>query len=127
MAYQTINPFNGKTVQTFDTVTDPQLETKIAAATAAFEKWREISYAERAKIVAKVGELMLAHIDALAKTMTLEMGKRISESRGEVDFSARILSLLCKECRKVSGTRKTSPGTWHCAYGEQPDRCCFLR
>jgi succinate-semialdehyde dehydrogenase/glutarate-semialdehyde dehydrogenase len=73
MAYQSINPFNGKTVQTFETVTDPQLEAKIAAATAAFKKWRKISYAERAKIVAKAGDLMLAHADELAKTMTLDM------------------------------------------------------
>ena len=100
MAYQTINPFNGKTVQTFETVTDSQLEAKVAAATAAFNKWRKISYAERAKIVAKAGELMLAHADELAKTMTLEMGKRISEARGEVDFSARILAYYAKNAER---------------------------
>jgi succinate-semialdehyde dehydrogenase / glutarate-semialdehyde dehydrogenase len=115
MAYQSINPFNGKTVQTFEIVTDPQLETKIAVATAAFAKWRKISYAERAKIVAKAGELMLAHIDALAKTMTLEMGKRISEARGEVDFSARILAYYAKNAEKFLAPVKLHPvhGTAH--------------
>ena len=100
MAYQSINPFNGKTVQTFETVTDPQLEAKVTTATAAFKKWRKISYAERAKIVAKAGDLMLAHADELAKTMTLEMGKRISEARGEVDFSARILAYYAKNAER---------------------------
>ena len=115
MAYQSINPFNGKTVQTFETVTDRQLETKVAAATSAFEKWRKVSYAERAKIVAKAGELMLAHIDTLAKTMTLEMGKRISEARGEVDFSARILAYYAKNAEKFLAPVKLHPvhGTAH--------------
>jgi predicted TIM-barrel fold metal-dependent hydrolase len=90
MAYQSINLFNGKTVQTFETVTDPQLETKIAAATAAFEKWRKTSYGERAKIVAKAGELMLLRIDDLARTMTLEMGS-LASNGGEVEWFARDL------------------------------------
>jgi succinate-semialdehyde dehydrogenase/glutarate-semialdehyde dehydrogenase len=99
----------------FETVTDRQLETKVATATAAFEKWRKISYAERAKIVAKVGELMLANMDNLAKTMTLEMGKRISEARGEVDFSARILAYYAKNAEKFLAPVKLHPvhGTAH--------------
>ena len=115
MAYQSINPFNGKTVQTFETVSDSELEDKLAAAACAFQKWRKIGYAERAKIVAKVGELMLTHVDDLARTMTLEMGKRISEARGEVDFSARILSYYAKNAEKFLAPVKLNPvhGTAH--------------
>jgi succinate-semialdehyde dehydrogenase/glutarate-semialdehyde dehydrogenase len=100
MTYQSINPFNGKTVQTFETVTDPQLEAKLATAAAAYEKWRKTSYAARAKIVAKAGELMHEQVEALARSMTLEMGKRISEARGEVEFSARILAYYAKNAER---------------------------
>jgi succinate-semialdehyde dehydrogenase/glutarate-semialdehyde dehydrogenase len=100
MTYQSINPFDGKTLQTFETVTDPQLETKLATAAAAYEKWRKTSYAARAKIVAKAGELMHQQVDALARSMTLEMGKRIGEARGEVEFSARILAYYAKNAER---------------------------
>ena len=92
MTYQSVNPYNGETTKTFEELTDAQVEAAIATAQSCFETWRHKSYAERATVVAKASELMSARIDGLARTMTLEMGKRISEARGEVEFSARILA-----------------------------------
>jgi succinate-semialdehyde dehydrogenase/glutarate-semialdehyde dehydrogenase len=91
MAYQSLNPFDGALVQAFDTISDAVLETKLAAAQSCFETWRHTSYAERARIIAKAGELLAARTDALARLATVEMGKRIAEARGEVAFSARIM------------------------------------
>ena len=53
MAYQSVNPADGKTLKTFDELTDKQLEQRLAAAEACFETWRNKSYAERAVVVAK--------------------------------------------------------------------------
>ena len=78
-AYQSVNPYDGKTFKTFDELTDAQLETAIQTAAKCFETWRNKSFAERAAIVAKAAALMRAQADAFAKPVTLEMGKLIAE------------------------------------------------
>ena len=78
MAYQTVNPANGKLIKTFPETTDAQLEAKLAAAAKCFQTWKHKSYAERAVIVAKASALLHSKVDEFARVMTLEMGKRIS-------------------------------------------------
>ena len=92
MAYQSINPFTGKQVKTFETLSDTQLEKALVAADSCFKAWRQTSYAQRAGIVAKAAALMHERVDDFAKLATLEMGKRIDEARGEVKFSGNILA-----------------------------------
>ncbi|MEP7241388.1 MAG: aldehyde dehydrogenase family protein, partial [Devosia sp.] len=96
MSYQSVNPSTGKLLKTFDELTDKQLELKIATAEACFESWKHKSYAERAIIVAKAATLLHDRAEELAHTMTLEMGKRIDEARGEVEFSSKILDYYAK-------------------------------
>ena len=100
MAYQSVNPADGKTLKKFDELTDKQLEAKLVTAQACFETWRNKTYAERAAIVAKASELMHSKVDEFAHIMTLEMGKRISEARGEVEFSANILAYYAKNAER---------------------------
>jgi succinate-semialdehyde dehydrogenase/glutarate-semialdehyde dehydrogenase len=107
--YETVNPFNGKTLKTFQTLTDAQLETKLAAATACYETWRHTTYAERAAIMHKAAGLLHEQADAFAHTMTLEMGKRISEAKGEVEFSSRILEYYAKNAERFLEPVKLHP------------------
>ena len=109
MTYQSVNPYNGKLLKTFEEITDAQFETKLAAATACYEIWRRKSYAERAKIVAKAASLMHERADELAHTMTLEMGKRIGEARGEVEFSSNILSYYAKNAERFLSNVELHP------------------
>ncbi|MGD0144772.1 MAG: NAD-dependent succinate-semialdehyde dehydrogenase [Rhizomicrobium sp.] len=109
MAYQSVNPADGKTLKTFDELTDKQLEQRLAAAEACFETWRNKSYAERAVVVAKASALMHSKIDEFAHIMTLEMGKRISEARGEVEFSANILAYYAKNAERFLAPVKLHP------------------
>jgi succinate-semialdehyde dehydrogenase/glutarate-semialdehyde dehydrogenase len=109
MSYQSINPFDGKTLKTFDTLSDSQLETKLAAAATCFKTWKHKSYKERALIVAKAAELMKAHVDDFAKLATLEMGKRIEEARGEVNFSSNILDYYAKNAERFLAPEKLNP------------------
>jgi succinate-semialdehyde dehydrogenase/glutarate-semialdehyde dehydrogenase len=109
MAYQSVNPATGKTLKTFDELTDPQVEKKLAAAAACFETWRRKSYAERAKIVEKAAELIRSNVDRFAVLATTEMGKLIEESRGEVKFSADILSYYAKNAEKFLAPVKLNP------------------
>ncbi|MEO8314501.1 MAG: NAD-dependent succinate-semialdehyde dehydrogenase [Pseudomonadota bacterium] len=109
MSYQSINPFDGKTLKTFETLADNQLETKLAAAAACFKTWKHKTYKERAVIVAKAAELMKAHVDEFAKLATLEMGKRIDEARGEVNFSSNILDYYAENAEKFLAPEKLHP------------------
>jgi succinate-semialdehyde dehydrogenase/glutarate-semialdehyde dehydrogenase len=109
MAYESVNPFNGKTIKKFPELTDQQLETKIATAAKTYESWKKTSYAERAKIVAKAAELIRADVDKFARHSTLEMGKLINESRGEVKFSADILEYYAKNSEKFLAPVKLHP------------------
>ncbi len=90
-AYQSVNPFNGKTLKTFEELTAAQLEKAIKTAETCFESWRHTTFAERAIIVTKAANLMRERADEFAKPVTLEMGKLIAEARGEVALSADII------------------------------------
>jgi succinate-semialdehyde dehydrogenase/glutarate-semialdehyde dehydrogenase len=109
MTYQSINPFSGEPVESFNEMTDRELEAAIATAATCFETWRKMSYAERAVIIGKAAALMHAKAESLAHTMTLEMGKRISEARGEVEFSSRILAYYAKNAERFLAPVKLNP------------------
>jgi succinate-semialdehyde dehydrogenase/glutarate-semialdehyde dehydrogenase len=109
MAYESVNPYDGKTVKTFDEMTDSQLEKAIATAATAYETWRQKTYAQRAVILAKASELMHARVDAFARPMTIEMGKRIDEARGEVEFSSQILAYYAKNAERFLAPVKLNP------------------
>jgi succinate-semialdehyde dehydrogenase / glutarate-semialdehyde dehydrogenase len=109
MTYQSVNPATGKLLKKFEELTNKELEAKLAAAASCFEIWRHKSYAERAAIVAKAAAIMHAKVDEYAHTMTLEMGKRINEARGEVEFSARILAYYAKNAERFLAPVKLHP------------------
>ena len=108
-AYQSVNPYNGKTIKTFKTLSNKQLEGKLALAARCFETWRHASYAERAVIMAKAAAILHAKADEFAHTMTLEMGKRINEARGEVEFSSDILGYYAKNAERFLAPLKLNP------------------
>ena len=109
MTYQSFNPATGKLLKKFDELTDAQLETKLVKATECFAKWKKTSYAERAVIIGKAGELLHERVEELAHTMTLEMGKRIDEARGEVEFSAKIMAYYAENAEKFLADTKLHP------------------
>jgi succinate-semialdehyde dehydrogenase/glutarate-semialdehyde dehydrogenase len=107
--YKSVNPNDGKTLKSFDVLSDAELEAKLATAENTFETWKHTSYAERAVIVAKAAELMHADVDTFAKHATLEMGKLINESRGEVKYSADILAYYAKNAEAFLAPIKLDP------------------
>lgn len=91
MTYQTIDPNTGKVVKTFEEMNDKALEAAIDVADKAFGAWRKTSFTDRAKVAKKAAQGMRDNADELARFMTLEMGKRFEESKGEVTLSADII------------------------------------
>ncbi|MFC7694542.1 aldehyde dehydrogenase family protein [Paeniroseomonas aquatica] len=109
MAYQSINPFDNRLVQSFAEITDQQLEVKVAAATECFVAWKKTSYAHRAGIMARAAVLLHEQAEHFAQIMTMEMGKRISEARGEVQFSSQILTYYAENAERFLAAVKLHP------------------
>lgn len=92
MAYRSTNPFTNKVEQSFDELSDQQLEAKIKAAQACFDDtWRKQSFEQRKTVLKRAASLMRERQQALAELVTLEMGKLIAQSAGEVALSAAII------------------------------------
>lgn len=111
MTYQSVNPFDGKVVKTFDELTAPQLEARLATAATCFGAWRSKTFAERASVVARAAALMRSRMDELAGLVTLEMGKLIEQSRGEVKLSADILDYYATNAERFLAPQRLSPAS----------------
>jgi succinate-semialdehyde dehydrogenase/glutarate-semialdehyde dehydrogenase len=111
MAYQSVNPYDGKILKTFEELTDKQLETALATAATCFESWRHTTFAERAAVVAKASSIMRARIDEFARPVTLEMGKLIDQARGEVMLSADIIDYYAKNAERFLAPEHLKPSS----------------
>lgn len=80
----------------------------IAAAEAAWPQWRRRPAKERASLLRAWFELVMAHREALAQLMTLEQGKPLTESRGEVAYGASFIEYYAEEAKRIAG--ETLPG-----------------
>src|ERR1035437_824935 len=109
MSYQSVNPYNGKLLKTFKEMTNPQLEKALKTAASCFDKWRYTTFAERAVVAAKAAAILRERVDEFARPMTLEMGKRIEEARGEVAVSADIIDYYAKNAGRFLAPQKLKP------------------
>ena len=111
MTYQSINPYDGKTLKTFDELTDPQLETALETAATCFKAWQQTSFADRATVVIKAAAIMREHIEEFARPITLEMGKLIEQARCEVLLSADILDYYAKNAESFLSPQYLKPSS----------------
>ena len=109
-----IDAVGGKTMHVFNpatglpSVTAPVLganETRraIEAANKAWPAWRAKTAKERAAILRKWNDLMLAHADDLALILTTEQGKPLAEAKGEVTIGAAYVEWFAEEAKRVYG------------------------
>ncbi|HMI86061.1 MAG TPA: NAD-dependent succinate-semialdehyde dehydrogenase [Polyangiaceae bacterium] len=90
--FATVNPYSGKTEKEYPFLPSKQVVPTIERGHEAFLAWRNRPVAERAAVVKRAGELMMAEKDALAALVTKEMGKLIGEAQIEVWLAASILT-----------------------------------
>ena len=90
--YRVQNPKTNEIEETFDFITDDELEQALATADAAFKQWREKSFEERGEVLRKVASLFDAQRADLAKIIADEMGKAINEGDAEVDDVVEIFN-----------------------------------
>jgi succinate-semialdehyde dehydrogenase/glutarate-semialdehyde dehydrogenase len=89
MAIATQNPATGETVRTFEPHTAEQVQAAIATAQAAFESWRLTTFDERAALMRRAADLLDEDNEAIARVMTLEMGKTLKSARAEAAKCAK--------------------------------------
>ncbi|MFM2058926.1 MAG: hypothetical protein RLY71_3311 [Pseudomonadota bacterium] len=86
-----------------------ETEAAIAAANTAWPAWRAKTAKERAAILMKWYQLLVQHADDLARIMTAEQGKPLTEARGEVTYGASFIEWFAEEAKRVYG--ETIPST----------------
>jgi len=101
MAYATINPYTGETLQTFPDATDAEVNAAIAKAHEAFLAWKDTPFAERARILQNAADILRKDSDAFAKVLTLEMGKLFAEAKAEVELSAKIFEYYVRNAETL--------------------------
>lgn len=90
MAYATINPYNNEVVKEYPYATDEELQAAIAVGHDLYKANRKQPIAERAKILHNVAAKLREYSDELARACTIDMGKLLRESEGEVELCAII-------------------------------------
>ncbi|MFZ7089139.1 NAD-dependent succinate-semialdehyde dehydrogenase [Curtobacterium sp. RRHDQ10] len=79
------------------------------AAVAAQDSWAATPPRRRSDVLRRAFDLVHAHADDLAALMTLEMGKPLAESRGEVTYGAEFLRWFSEEAVRIRGSYSTNP------------------
>src|SRR5437773_9611541 len=106
--FENRNPANwDELIGTFPKSTKEDVDDAVKAARSAFEKWRLVPAPKRGDIVRKVGDLMVAKKEEIARTMTREMGKVLVETRGDVQEGIDTAYYASSEGRRLFG--KTVP------------------
>ena len=98
-----INPANGKAIGTIPHMGAKETRRAIEAAQKALADWRARTAKERATILKKWFELMMANQEDLAVLMTLEQGKPLAESRGEIAYAASFMEWFAEEGKRAYG------------------------
>jgi succinate-semialdehyde dehydrogenase/glutarate-semialdehyde dehydrogenase len=97
------NPATGEAIGTIPMCGLPETERAIAAAAVAQRAWRDKPAKERAAVLRKLNDLMLANQDDLALIMTSEQGKPLAEAKGEIAYAASFIEWFADEARRVYG------------------------
>ncbi len=97
------NPATGEVLGYFPLSGEAEANAAVAAARAAFEKWRLVPAPKRGEILFRTGELLTRYKEDLARTMTQEMGKVLKETRGDVQEGIDMAYYMGGEGRRLFG------------------------
>ena len=101
--FDVTDPASGRTIGTAPRFGGAETRNAIDAANAAWPMWKKKTAKERAAILRKWYELMLANVDDLALILTTEQGKPLAEAKGEVGIAAAYVEWFAEEAKRVYG------------------------
>ena len=103
------DPATGKTLTSVASATPADGKAALDAAVAAQHDWARTAPRERAEILRSAFELITERADYFAMLMTLEMGKPLAQSKGEVTYGAEFFRWFSEEVVRIAGRWATSP------------------
>ena len=103
------NPATGEQLGSVPLMGAAETRAAIAAANAAWPAWRKKTAKERAAILRRWNDLILANAEDLAQLMTAEQGKPLAEARGEVAYGASFIEWFAEEAKRIAGETLASP------------------
>jgi succinate-semialdehyde dehydrogenase/glutarate-semialdehyde dehydrogenase len=98
-----VNPADGEVLGHVPECGAVETKRAIEAANQAFAPWRALSAKQRCDLLLTWAHLMDLHKEDLARIMTLEQGKPLAESRGEIDYARAFVTWFAEEGRRVYG------------------------
>jgi succinate-semialdehyde dehydrogenase/glutarate-semialdehyde dehydrogenase len=103
LATEILNPATSEKLGSVPNMGAAETRRAIEAASAALPAWSKKTAAERAKIMRRWFDLMIANVDDLAVIMTAEQGKPLAESRGEIAYAASFIEWFAEEGKRIYG------------------------
>ncbi|AEC21997.1 succinate semialdehyde dehydrogenase [Pusillimonas sp. T7-7] len=97
------NPADHSVLGTVPSLTTEDVRQAIEAANRALPAWRAMAAKQRSQLIRRWYDLCMTHQEDLAKLLTLEQGKPIKESRGEIAYGASFLEWFAEEAKRVYG------------------------
>ena len=97
------NPATGEIIGTVPKLGAAETRKAIDAAQRAFRPWSKKTAKERAQVLRRWFDLMMSNQEDLARLMTLEQGKPLTESKGEIAYAAAFLEWFGEEAKRIYG------------------------
>lgn len=103
------NPATGIAIGDIPDCSAAETEVAIAAAASAWPEWRARTANERCELLERWHRLVLDNLEDLARIMTAEQGKPLTEAQGEIRYAATFIKWFAEEGRRVGARNVTSP------------------
>lgn len=107
--FDVLNPATGEVLASLPDMGAAETRDAITAAHVAQPAWAARPAKERAAILRKWHELMVANADELAAILTAEMGKPFAEARGEILYAAAYVEWYAEEAKRIYGETIPAP------------------
>jgi succinate-semialdehyde dehydrogenase/glutarate-semialdehyde dehydrogenase len=98
-----VNPATGEPIGTVAHADTSDLDRALEAADKGFRAWRKVSAFDRSKIMRKAANVLRERVDAIAPLLTLEQGKPLGDSKGEILAGADVIDWFAEEARRTYG------------------------
>ena len=121
------DPSTGETIKTIADATVDDAKAAMDAAAAASASWAATAPRERGELLRRAFDAVKARSEDFALLMTLEMGKPLAESRGEVTYGAEFLRWFSEEAVRITGRYGINPeGSGRMIVTQRPVGPCYL-
>ncbi|MEV6598450.1 NAD-dependent succinate-semialdehyde dehydrogenase [Actinoplanes sp. NPDC051346] len=107
--FAVLNPSTGEEIARVPRAGQGDVARAVEAASAALPGWAATAPRERAEVLRRTFELMIERREELAYLMSLEMGKSLSDARGEVTYAAEFFRWFSEEAVRIGGELRTAP------------------